>query len=174
MLTGYSVRHQCASKLYGLKLGEDGLEDDSGGQEDEEDIEASINREISNLKKSKSKKLIISIKLDIECGKLFPIKKRPSRWHTIFVISTVSLSSFYLRLYLLADMEAFILFWPWVVSVVFPYEGAMRAGGDGSHAFRRKSSEQMDTPVDTSHPDWQGNARGSRRGCERSPRTLLP
>lgn len=62
------------------------------------------------MKKSKSKKLIISIKLDIECGKLFPIKKASPHWHTTFVIFTVSHSSFYLRLYLLADMEAFFFF----------------------------------------------------------------
>lgn len=75
LLTGYSIRHQCASKLYGLKLGENGLGDDvSDQEEDEEDIEASINREISSLKKPKSKMLIMSIKLDIPCGKSFQVE----------------------------------------------------------------------------------------------------
>lgn len=67
-----AIRHQCASKLYGLKFGENELDDDVNDQEedeDEEDIEASINREISSLKKPKSKRLIMSIKLDIPCGK---------------------------------------------------------------------------------------------------------
>jgi hypothetical protein len=62
---GKANRHQCASELYNLDLG-DNKKDQS--EDEDEDIEASIQREIAGIKETKSERPFVSVKLDIECG----------------------------------------------------------------------------------------------------------
>ncbi|KAG0642865.1 hypothetical protein HOY80DRAFT_948607 [Tuber brumale] len=67
----YRLLEQVASELYGLDLSDD---KDGRGEDEEEDIEASIQKEISDLKGARPEKPFISVKLDVECVVFFRLK----------------------------------------------------------------------------------------------------
>ncbi|PWW72140.1 hypothetical protein C7212DRAFT_302648 [Tuber magnatum] len=65
----YRLLEQVASELYGLDVS-----DDKNGKDEDEDIEASIRKEIGDLKGAKSEKPFVSVKLDVECVVFFCLK----------------------------------------------------------------------------------------------------
>ncbi|PUU74053.1 hypothetical protein B9Z19DRAFT_1093761 [Tuber borchii] len=63
----YRLLEQVASELYGLDLSGDKNDKDEDEEVEDEDIGASIQQEINDLKGAKPEKPFISVKLDIEC-----------------------------------------------------------------------------------------------------------
>jgi hypothetical protein len=58
-----TLRVQYAAKMYGLE------DMDAGEESDGEDIEASINKELADIRTPKTKPLFRSVKLDTQCCK---------------------------------------------------------------------------------------------------------
>ncbi|KAI5842508.1 hypothetical protein DFP73DRAFT_479854, partial [Morchella snyderi] len=71
----YGLFEKCAKELYGLDPPTEGAENVE--EEEDEDIEAAIQREISGLKEKgdKSKKLFLNVKLDLDCVVFFRTKE---------------------------------------------------------------------------------------------------
>lgn len=59
-------RAQCAERLYGVKNGEEAQDIDD--EDEVEDIEAALKKEMSGMKDKKKEKLISAVKMDADCG----------------------------------------------------------------------------------------------------------